>query len=79
MTNQTTHKTLDDLDQELRRHITRLLEITCDDWQASNLLNDAIPARITHGSGLLLTAVESGGGGRVSRRSKVAAHKRALL
>ncbi len=35
-------QTLDELDQELRRHIGRLLEIACDDWQVSNLIYDAI-------------------------------------
>lgn len=42
MTNTTALKSLDDLDQELRRHIARLLEITCDDWQVSNLIYDEI-------------------------------------
>lgn len=42
MTNATTTQSLNDLDQELRRHINRLLEIACDDWQVSNLIYDAI-------------------------------------
>lgn len=42
MTNATTTQSLSDLDQELRRHINRLLEIVCDDWQVSNLIYDAI-------------------------------------
>lgn len=42
MTAPTALKTLNELDQELRRHIARLLEITCDDWQVSNLIYDAI-------------------------------------
>ena len=42
MTDHPTAKSLDDLDHELRRHISRLLEITCGDWQVSNLIFDAI-------------------------------------
>jgi hypothetical protein len=42
MTAPTALQTLDELDQELRRHIGRLLEIACDDWQVSNLFYDAI-------------------------------------
>ena len=42
MTAPTALQTLDELDQELRRHIARLLEIACDDWQVSNLIYDAI-------------------------------------
>ena len=42
MTDAATTKSLDDLDHELRRHIARLLEITCSDWPVSNLIYDAI-------------------------------------
>lgn len=42
MTAPTALQTLDELDHELRRHINRLLEIACDDWQISNLIYDAI-------------------------------------
>ncbi len=42
MTAPTALQTLEELDQELRRHIARLLEIACDDWQVSNLIYDAI-------------------------------------
>ena len=35
-------ETLHALDQVLRRHISELLQIDCDDWQVSNLIYDAI-------------------------------------
>lgn len=40
-TNQTA-TTLNDLDQELRRHISRLLEIACDDSKVADLIYAAI-------------------------------------